>query len=102
MTYFGALVALLGGVVASSSSLRGGVGAVTGNVTRLATLVACLVLGSLGAVSAQVTFTTTVVALSWATSRAVTGLVGWVAAVVAGAVWCGSSVSHGFGFGSEN
>lgn len=75
----GALVALLRSTArrestTTSSALRCGVAAVTGDVTWLAALVASLVLGTLWAFAAHVSLATAVVALGRATAWAVTGL----------------------------
>jgi hypothetical protein len=88
VTDLGALVALLrstGRETATSSALSGGVGAVAGDVAWLTALVASLVLGTLGAFTAHVAFSTTVVALGWASGWAITSLVRLIATVVAAA-----------------
>lgn len=94
-----ALVALLASTLrvsgwSTSSSLSSWVGAVTGNVTWLTALVAGLVLWSLWALTAHMTLATAVVALSWATGWAITGLVRSIAAVVASTGLGGSTVLH--------
>jgi len=86
----GALVALLGSTATgreatatTSSALNGRVGAITGDVTWLTALVACLVLRTLWAFTAHVSFTTTVIALSRASGWAIASLVRSIATVVA-------------------
>jgi len=81
-----ALVALSAGGTTASTTSRGGLGAVTADVTSGSAAVACLgVLRTLGAVTAHVTLATAVVALSSTTVGAVTGLMRGLAACEAGA-----------------
>jgi len=109
MANLGALVALLTTSAATTSreaatttstTVSGWVSAITRDVTRLTALVAGLVLRTLRAFTAHVSFTTTVVALGWASSRAVTGLVRGIATVVAAAALGSTTVGiHSCGEG---
>jgi len=77
-----------------ASALGRRVGAIAADVACLTTLVASLVLWSLWAFSAHMSFTTAVVALSRATGRAVTGLVRSIATVVAATGLRSTTVFH--------
>jgi len=96
----GALVAFLAGTrvvsaTATSGTFDSWVGAITGDVASLTAFVASLVLRTLRALSAHVSLATAIVALGWATSRAVASLVRSIATVVATTSLSTTGIFHG-------